>query len=126
MAASNISRVRTTSPSEHTADRIRAYVASLQPRDGSSKDQAYHRGRAIIEQLALSCPTGPEDTYEDPQLTLTPAQIADVVNFIHGAEPIDSRAWWDDPKHTPNHICGFMFVLHAIEDSLRQMPVRRP
>jgi hypothetical protein len=52
-------------------------------------------------------------------LRLTPAQCADVVHFVRYSEPLESSNWWEDPEHAPSHWVGFVFVLKAVEESLR-------
>src|SRR5580700_11009502 len=87
-------------PSEDTADRIRAYLASVCPLSGcdvsaartyTGADDYYQRGRSLIERLALSA----RGTH-DPTLQLTATQAADVLYFIHNSEPIAPRTWWVD------------------------------
>lgn len=104
--------------SERTGDRIRAFLASMRPLDGSGAgdDKEYHRGRSLIERLALSA-----TEEDDPTLRLGAAQCADVLNYLGRSEPIEERDWWKDPRNAPNHVIGYEMVLRALERSLRDV-----
>jgi hypothetical protein len=102
---------------EETAQRIRAYLASVRPlRDSADLpgSEPYQSGRSLIERLALSA-----RGTEAPTLRLTAAQCADVVHFVRCSEPLERSTWWSDPKRGPSHWVGFIFVLEAVEESLR-------
>lgn len=108
--------------SDNTADRIRAYLASARPMRGVADlagDDRYQRGRSVIERMALSAPGT-----EMPTLKLTAAQCADVLYFVARVEPVEPRAWWEDPDDAPSHLCGLMFVLDTVADALRGKVVR--
>jgi hypothetical protein len=99
-----------------TGPQVLAFLASMRPMRGCDvdDDQGFHRGRALIERLALSAQEeGP------PRLRFTLSQAADVMRFLGRIEPIEQRDWWNDPKDGPSHVCGYTVVLDAIEDSLR-------
>jgi hypothetical protein len=99
---------------DSTANRLRAYLASMRPLgDSNADDDAYQRGRSLIERMAIS-------SCEDhaPSIRLTAGQCADVLHFIRTSEPIEPRTWWQDPKNAPSHVVGFMFVLWTMQDSL--------
>lgn len=102
--------------SDDTAPRIRAYLASMRPLlgGGAADSEEYHRGRSLIERLALSARG--EDA---PILALSRSQCADVLHFIWRSEPIEPAGWWEDPEDAPSHVVGFDFVLQALESSLR-------
>jgi hypothetical protein len=99
-----------------TGPRIFAFLWSVRPQRGcdTNDDDEFHRGRALIERLALSAPGEGE-----PRMRLTQAQSADVVHFLARIEPFEPRDWWNDPEGQPSHFCGFTMVLDSIEDSLR-------
>lgn len=110
------------SASEDTADRIRAYLASMRPLRGAdlSDEEGFQRGRGVIERLALSA-----WGTDAPAMVLSVRQCADVVRFLRGVEPIDPVDWWQDPDDRPSHVVGFAFILEAIEECLRrQLDVR--
>lgn len=106
----------TTYTDEHTERRIRAYLASVRPLRGCAiaGSDAFERGRALIERLALS-----SDGTDPPRLQLTASQCADVLNFMGRVEPLEPRTWWNDPVGGPSHLVGHYVVLQAVEDSLR-------
>lgn len=105
---------------DHTSRRLLAYLASVRPLVGSSdSSRSYHRGRSVIEHMALSAV---EDG--DPTLPLTAIDCADVLHFVCGSEPFEPRTWWKDPEHGPSHVVGFIFVLRAIEGTLRDSASR--
>jgi hypothetical protein len=108
--------VPTAGYSEQTADRLRAYVASVGPMDGIEDvidDERYQNGLALIERMAAST------RGTDSPRTLSILQCADLVFFLHTTLPIDPANWWKDPKDAPSHLVGYTFVLNVIEDSLR-------
>lgn len=104
--------------SENTDARLRAYLASVQPVPDVewSDNRPYHRGRSLIERLALSAKGD-----DPPTLMLSASDCADVACFISRSFPIDPETWWNDPKDAPSQVVGFMFVLDAIENSLREV-----
>jgi hypothetical protein len=114
-------RARPIHHSEDTADRIRAYLASVRPLRGVEfEDTPYQRGRSLIEQLALSA-----DGTEQPTLRLSTLECADVVFFVAKSEPIQDRNWWLEPTDAPSHLVGLKFVLGAVEASLRDKGKRQ-
>jgi len=104
---------------DSTPARIRAFLAAVVPLRGSdaAEDERYQRGRSLIERLALSAEGG--DTYDPPTLNLTTTECADVLYFVSRSEALDGPTWWDDPKDAASHLCGFMFIMDAVEESLR-------
>jgi hypothetical protein len=101
--------------SDETSPRIRAYLASVRPRRGSNFSEECESGRDLIYRLALSA--SGEDS---PTLKLSPRDCADVLAFISVTEPVEPRTWWTaNPQDAPHHVCGYMEVLHALEDALR-------
>jgi hypothetical protein len=102
-----------------TADRLRAYAASVQPIDDVFGVQGYRNGYLLIERLAAS-----SDSEDPPKLKLTPKQAADVLRFITLSAPISPRDWWKDPPNGPSHVVGFVFALDAIEECLRAIGER--
>lgn len=124
-AAKAHSRNRSAAPpagySDATADRIRAYVASMRPRAGvvyldDEIEESIRRGHALVERLAQSA--SGEDL---PTLPISLRDCADVIAFIESVDPIERRTWWSDPEHAPSHVCGFLLLLHALERSLREL-----
>jgi hypothetical protein len=106
---------------DDTDRRIRAYLASVRPLQGGSyEDDNYHRGRSLVERLALS-----SSGDDEPILELSPIDCANILHFVHSSEPFEPRTWWKDPEHGPSHLVGFAFVLRAVEDSLRAVGSRR-
>lgn len=105
--------------SDLTADRIRAYLASLRSLRGVSwrKDieQMRQRGAASIERLASSA----EGT-DEPALMLSSSEGADILRFVSTCEPIEPRTWWAQPLSETSRACGFFFVLEAVERCLRR------
>lgn len=100
---------------DHTGRRLQAYLTSMRPLDGNyDRNDSYHRGRSLIEHLALSAMGT-----DDPTLPLTAIDCADILHFVCGSEPLEPRTWWKDPKYGPSHLVGFSFVLRAVEVSLR-------
>jgi hypothetical protein len=123
--------------SDDTDDRVRAFVAALQPLGGLAVAEMfpeYSRGRALIERVAQRA-KGKGDA--PLAATLSPSECADVLRFISQSEPIEPENWWQDPKGAPSHLVGFIEVLQAIEKNLRantagrrpgdpQPPISRP
>lgn len=105
-------------PQDRTDNRIRAYLASVRPmRDCDFRDdiaEANARGGALIERLALSA-----EGAGAPQLRLTGAQAADVLSFMSCTEPAEFKGWWSDAHDGPSWVCGYQYVLRALEASLR-------
>jgi hypothetical protein len=107
-------------PNDCTGNRLRAYVASVHPLRGScyveEVEAAQHRGRALIERLALNA----ERTDDLPARRLAPEEVADVLAFMAAQEPFEPAGWWtDEPADEPSHLCGFHLLLQALERSLR-------
>jgi hypothetical protein len=100
--------------SYHTAERLRAYAASLKPIDSVSGVEGYRNGNLLIERLAASA-----EGEDQPKMKLTPEQAADVLCFITFSTPISPRDWWKDPSDGPSHVVGFVFALEAVEECLR-------
>jgi hypothetical protein len=123
-AAQAHSRNRSAGPpsgySDATADRIRAYLASVQPRVGvvvsDPIDKQLQRGRDQVERLAQSA----SDT-DAPALRLSASACADVLAFMESVDPIEPRTWWRDPGNAPSHICGYLILLSALERSVREL-----
>jgi hypothetical protein len=103
--------------SDKTADRIRAFLMSVRPLrgvadvDGGDK---YQRGRVLIERMAMSA-----KDEDHPSIALSPTHCADVLLFLSSIEPFEPATWWSDPKDSPSHVIGFVFVLRTLERSLR-------
>jgi hypothetical protein len=111
---STAKRKMTANALDGTANRLRAYLASMQPLRGSDgDDDIYQRGRSLIERMAISSRGD-----QLPSIRLTARQCADVLHFIATSEPIEPRTWWKDPENAPSHVVGFGFVLWAIHDYL--------
>jgi hypothetical protein len=85
---------------------LRAYLYGSEP---------YQSGRSLIERPAISA-----RGTDAPTLPLTAPQYADVVHFVQYSEPLEPSTWWSDPKRGPSHWVGFLFVLGAVEESLRK------
>src|ERR1700734_4066718 len=100
-----------TDTSCHTADRLRAYAASVEPIDNVSDIVGYRNGYLLLERLAASA--GFEDS---PKMKLPPEQAAEVLRFITLSAPISPRDWWKDPPDGPSHVVGFVFALDAVEE----------
>jgi hypothetical protein len=101
-------------PMDHTGRRILAYLASVEPLDAGAVLPEYHKGRSVIEHMALSARGA-----GDPILTLSVEDCADVLYFVQLSMPIEPKGWWDDPKGTPSQIVGFTMVIGAVEKALR-------
>lgn len=104
--------------SDRTADRLRAYLASMRPLRGSDRldeDDDYQAGRALVERMALS--PGDDDT-DQPALRLSADECVQVLQFMACTEPVDREAWWTDPKESPSHLAGFYMVLRCLQDSI--------
>lgn len=109
---------------DRTADRLRAYLASVRPLRGVAgiaESDEYQRGRALIESMALAA--GRADEW--PSLRLSVAQCADVLHFVYESEPVNARAWWSDPTEAPSHVCGYLMALGCVEGSLRRVGGRQ-
>jgi hypothetical protein len=101
--------------------QIRGYLASMRPIRGVvglDDGDEYQRGRRLIEKLALSA-----RGHRRPTLKLTADECADVLHFISDVEPVDREKWWKDPNHD-GHTAGFVLVLDAVRDSLRESAER--
>jgi hypothetical protein len=107
------------SDSDHTADRLLAFRASMRPIDSAFDDDSYRNGYFLIERLAASA-----KGTDLPRLQLTAKQAADVLRFITLSEPVEHKDWWLDPKHAPSHVVGFGFALQAVECCLRAIGAR--
>jgi hypothetical protein len=105
-------------PSDKTADRICAFLASVRGMSGFDVEgeEGVRRGRAIIQRMAIAA-TGEED----PNIELTPSHCADVLQFLRVIEPVSPTDWWQDPVDAPSHLAGFSFVLAALENNLRAL-----
>jgi hypothetical protein len=110
--------------SDHTGNRIRAYLASMQTNPetefNSEVTTVINRGRSLMERMAISCPADPDD--DRPTLKLTPADCVHILTYMSCCVPIDGQDWWDDhPKSGSDisHVCGYMAVLDAMAESLR-------
>jgi hypothetical protein len=101
---------------DDTDRRILAFLASMQPlRGGSGEVEEFHRGRSIIERMAISAEGDGE-----PTIRLTAEHCADVLKYLAGVEPLEPLTWWQDPPDSPSHLVGFQFVLHVLEANLRE------
>jgi len=100
---------------DHTDLRIRAYLARVVPLEGISVSHEYHRGRSLIERMALSAiGDGP------PRLQLCLADCADVLEFMRSSEPgVQTNIWLRDPPDAPSHQVGWRLVLDAVMSALR-------
>jgi hypothetical protein len=107
-------------PSWNTADRIRAYLASMRPLEAGEWrediEAGIQRGHSLIERLALSA-----KGEDQPTMKLSPAQCADVLTYMSCVEPIDGASWWDSDLDIVSHICGYNAILDAMSDSLREI-----
>jgi hypothetical protein len=99
-----------------TTHRIIAFLASVQPISGAGqgRDAGFHRGRSIIERMAMSA-----DGAGIPDITLAPDHCADVLEFLANIEPLEPESWWQDPSEGPSHLVGFQFVLQVLSASLQ-------
>ena len=108
---------------DYTAGRLRAYLASVRllrgVELGIAASDRYQRGRSLIERMAICTRECDEVT-----MKLSPVQCADVLNFVNNSEPIEPRTWWSDSDDGPSHVVGFVSVLEAVENSLRQRKER--
>jgi hypothetical protein len=102
-------------PMDQTGRRILAYLASVMPRDGGAVLPDYHKGRSVIEHMALSARGD-----GDPTLKLSATDCANVLYFVQCSAPIEPRTWWDDPKDSPSQVVGFCTVLGVLNDNLRR------
>jgi hypothetical protein len=100
---------------DQTGRRILAYLASVEPLDAGAVLPAYHKGRSVIEHMALSARGA-----SDPGLRLSVDDCANVLYFVQLSVPIEPRTWWEDPKGTPSQIVGFTMVVGAVEKALRE------
>ncbi len=98
---------------ECTDRRLRAYVAALVPLRGCQVSEEWHRGRALIEQLAVSSvePYG-------PQRVLTLEECAAVLRFMHSSEPLDPATFFAESDTYPSVACGQMAVFEALENAV--------
>lgn len=116
-SAAAASELPASGASDKTADRIRAFLASVRPWDDFHVDARFHRGRALIDRMAMIA----TDT-ETPTLELSAAQCADVIQFLHHVEPFEPLTWWKDPEDAPSHLCGLSLVMQVLENNLRKEP----
>jgi hypothetical protein len=100
---------------EYTERRIRAYLASVVPLN--ELDNGAERGRALIEQIALSAQGD-----NHPPIRLSVDRCADVLDFVASVQPMEPRTWWEDPKGAPSPMVGFYLVLGTLVNSLRVAP----
>jgi hypothetical protein len=101
---------------DDTAPRLLAYLASMRALRGAdmSEDEAYIRGRALIEAMAMSASGD-----EPPRVRMSAEQCADILHFIYHSEPRKPGGWWKDPAEGPSHVVGFVYVIDAVERNLR-------
>jgi hypothetical protein len=103
--------------SDHTGNRIRAYLASMQlDPDVEFADDITaqcNRARSLMERLAISAPGE-----QHPTLKLSVTDCADILTYMSCSVPLNRHGWWDD-KAAISHVCGYNFVLDAMADSLR-------
>jgi hypothetical protein len=93
---------------EHTDARIRGYLAAVRHIRGLEPKEAWSRGRAVIERIAV-CSVG----YGEPIIDLTPQECADALVFVEYSEPIEpERFFAADTSPCPQ--TGLMFVLRTI------------
>lgn len=106
--------------SNRTDAHLRAFLASMRPMRGAEYPsdllERQRRGRSLIERLALSAHDD-----NDPELTLAPAECADVLAYLASVEPVDPEEWWQDPDDGPSHNMGWYAVIGALESSLREV-----
>lgn len=78
---------------DYTGPRTLAYLASMREPRGcvltAESMEKYHRGISVIRCMAETC----EGT-EEPTLSLSRLDCADVLFFVRMAEP---KTWWIDP-----------------------------
>jgi hypothetical protein len=114
MSASKIAAVSPDSYSDRTDRRIRAYLASVELRDGSADDLAgYYRGLVTIEALARSA-----NDEDPPSRRLLLREAADVLTFVRNSTPVSETDWWADRDDRPSPVCGMVFVMDAARDSI--------
>ncbi len=114
---------RSSGCSEQTADRIRAYLASVHVPDdlgSATADYAWEQGRKLIERMAQSA----KDLMA-PSVRLSIEECADMLQFVQFVQPIKPCEFWKDPKDAPSQVVGYDFVLMTIEASLRESSLRR-
>jgi hypothetical protein len=99
--------------SSDTADRVRAYLAHVEPRDAAADSSGYRDGMLLIERIAASA-----NGEDSPALKLTANQCADVLEFINYSDPISRKDWWNDTGVT-SHLVGLDIVLCTVTENLR-------
>lgn len=104
---------------EHTDSRIRAYLAALRPIPGGSPLDSWHRGRAVVERMAIH-----SNGYDEPKIALTLEECADVLRFIAASEPFEPLAFYSS-RANPSPQVGMMFVLRVVSDHLSKAQRRK-
>ena len=104
-----------TERDEETGATIRSFLASVRPLRGCCHcdDDQFHRGRALVELLALSA----EDHLAPP---LSSADYANILRFIHGIEPIEPKYFFVDRDGVRTPQCGLNTLLEIVEQHLRR------
>lgn len=97
---------------DSTANRLRAFSASMQPIVDDAIEQRIP-GMLLIERLAYSAQGD-----NLPTLRLSIEECAELVTFIRASEPVAPRNWWKDPSDTPSQVCGFYNLLMILERNL--------
>jgi len=99
--------------SDATADRIRAYLDSVEPRDCAADSKEYRRSLSLVERLAASA-----EGERRPTLRLSTDQCADVLRFIAMSDPTSFADRFNDNGKT-SYLVGLNMVMYAVEDSVR-------
>lgn len=118
-AKHNPSGRQTVDTSDHTRERIRAFMDSLQPLEDLAIDRSYQDGVAAIQRIAASAPE--DDPTGFPTARLTADDVANVLDYLHSSEPRDPANWWKDPDGAPSPMCGRDLVLGCLEENVRRM-----
>jgi hypothetical protein len=111
-----------TGYSDDTGPRILAYLSSMRPLRGvgAGEFHEYRNAVSAITQLALSAEGTDSPTHE-----LTREQAADILMFMRLSEPVEPKSWWRSPDDAPCQVVGDVFVLDAVENTLRASGIRR-
>lgn len=120
MAKAQLSVVEDPHELEYTRARIYAYLHALQPLSGNCISEEYQRGRELIAILAET-----SEGYDAPKRKLTIDECADVIAFMHLAEPRNRTSFYREPHGRPSIECGLHIVLCAVEEALRSGQKRK-
>jgi hypothetical protein len=104
---------------DDTGARIHAFLASMKPCVNGQfvpeEQAAFDRGRFAVVQMAAIA----RNTDDAPGIIFPPSTCADVLSFLSKVCPVEPRDWWVDSKDV-SHVCGLMFVLMTLEESIRR------